>query len=386
MQRNVSWGKIALVFCVALFCLSRYAAAGTLRIVEWNIEDDIDGNTTPLPGFNTVLQGIGNETIGSDPAQPLDILALEETTSNTTTVQPILNDLNGDYAGANYKMSTYQATQDGTDTADGNGPNAIVYNANKLNLLASFGVVTPTGTGNGGNGVDRQPVRYEFQPVGDTGSTGIFYVYVSHSKSGSTSADLTAQNEEATIIRNDEATNLPSNASVIYSGDLNDDPNDTSTYNQQFKTYESATATNTKTGTTVTQGGATDPANASTSAAYLSESSTDLRYRDDYQLITANVAGGTGAINYVAGSFHYLGNNGSVASGGNIENSTALAYMTTAAGYNPTGSQVLSALTTASDHLPAIADYTYATPEPGSCSLAGGDLPPRRDSFGLSTS
>ena len=43
------------------------------------------------------------------------------------------------------------------------------------------------------NGVYRQPIRYEFQPVGDTGTTGIFYVYVMHTKSGTTSADATAR-------------------------------------------------------------------------------------------------------------------------------------------------------------------------------------------------
>ena len=142
------------------------AIAGTLRIVDWNIEDDINGATTPLPGFNTVLQGIGIATIGSDPAQPIDIMTIEETTSNTTTVQPILNMLNGDYAGANYQMSSYQATQSGGNT-DGNGPNAVVYNANAVNLLASVGVGTPQGST---NGEYRQVVRYEFQPVADTGT------------------------------------------------------------------------------------------------------------------------------------------------------------------------------------------------------------------------
>ena len=77
-----------------------------------------------------------------------------------------------------------------------------------LKLLASVGVGTPGGSS---NGEYRQVVRYEFQPLGDSGSTGVFYVYVSHMKSGTTSADAKARGQEATIIRNDEAT-LPANS------------------------------------------------------------------------------------------------------------------------------------------------------------------------------
>ncbi len=340
------------LFVAAILLLPTFAAAGTLRIVDWNIEDDINGATTPRPGFNTVLQGIGNAIIGTDPAHPIDIMTLEETTSNVTTVQPIVNFLNSDYPSANYQMSPYQATQDGGNT-DGNGPNAVVYNANTVTLLASVGVGTPEGAT---NGEYRQVVRYEFQPVGATGQNGIFYVYDSHMKSGTTSTDATDRGEEATIIRNDEAT-LPANASVLYTGDLNSNPPEA-----EFTNFTAAG-----------QGQAFDPLNFSTSTQYWTDSATDLRYRDDYQLMTVNVlSGGSGAINYVAGTLLSFGNNGTTPSGGNVNNgsNTALAYMTSANGYNPTGAQVLAALDTASDHLPNVADYTFTpVPEPGYVSL-----------------
>src|ERR1700722_16611963 len=200
----------------SLFGICSHTFASTLRIVDWNIEDDINGATTPRTGFNTVLQGMGNEIIAGD-AQPIDVMTLEETTSNATTVQPILNMLNGDYAGANYKMSSYQATESGNDAADGNGPNALGYNANTVQLLASVGIGSPGGSS---NGEYRQVVRYELEPIG---SNSPFYVYVSHMKSGSTSADAVSRGKEATIIRNDEAT-LPANSSVLYTGDLNSNP------------------------------------------------------------------------------------------------------------------------------------------------------------------
>ena len=61
-----------------------------------------------------VLEGIGEEILGSDPAQPLDVLALQETTSNPITVAPIVNGLNSFYnAPGMYAMSPYQGTQNG---------------------------------------------------------------------------------------------------------------------------------------------------------------------------------------------------------------------------------------------------------------------------------
>src|ERR1035441_4700575 len=101
------------------------AQTRTIRVVTYNIEDDINNATTPLPGLISpssggsvtnggVLEGIGEEILGSDPAQPIDILALQETTSNPVTVQPIVDGLNAFYSSrslpAGYAMSPYQAT------------------------------------------------------------------------------------------------------------------------------------------------------------------------------------------------------------------------------------------------------------------------------------
>jgi len=52
-----------------------------------------------------------------------------------------------------------------------------------------------------------------------------------------------------------------------------------------------------------------------------------------------------------------------------------------AVGYTPSQSAILSALSTASDHLPNVADYTYVVPEPDSFALitgAGGLILARR--------
>jgi hypothetical protein len=182
-------------------------------------------------------------------------------------------------------------------------------------------------------------MRYELQPVG-YGSNADFYVYVSHTKSGETSADQTARGQEATIIRNNEAT-LPAAASVIYTGDLNSAPPEA-----EFTDYTAAG-----------QGQAFDPENFTTSKQYFSESTDDLEYRDDYELMTSNVLNDTGPIGYVSGSLQIFGNNGTTAANGDT---------------NATGNTSLSDLSDAttilndlmqpygSDHMPVVADYNIA--------------------------
>src|SRR6267378_2183108 len=121
-------------FCLAFAFPSAVSAqTRTLRIVTYNIEDDTSGFTAPRPGLITpssggtvqqggVLEGIGEEILGSDPAQPLDILALQETTDNVATVTPIVNGLNSFYnAPGKYAMSATQATSSGGVTSGG-GP------------------------------------------------------------------------------------------------------------------------------------------------------------------------------------------------------------------------------------------------------------------------
>jgi endonuclease/exonuclease/phosphatase family metal-dependent hydrolase len=343
---------------------SRILLSTTLRIVAYNIEDDINGATTPLPGLYQVLEGIGEEKVAGN-VRPIDILGLEETTNNAD-VQPIVTNLNSYYAGAAvYAESTYQGTQDGGNT-DGNGPNAMVYNTSTLKLLASVGIVTPEGAT---NGVYRQPIRYEFQPVGDTGTTGIFYVYVAHTKSGTTSADAKARGQEAAIIRSDEAT-LPANASVIYEGDLNSNPPEA-----EFTNFEA-------TG----QGEAYDPLGFPTSPTEVqeSDSSTSLAYRDDYQLQTSNVFNDTGAINYVSGSFHNFGNNGSVKDPASASNTALNTDLVTDGGTFIPASTIYTDLGTASDHLPVVADYTLAS-STGTPTIGGFVANPATVTAGAST-
>ena len=203
--------QVRLAFFVIVSALAAVAAAQTqtLRIVSYNIEDDISGKSTPSPGLlvptnssgvvtgttsdGGVLAGIGEEPLGpNNHFQPLDIVTLQETTSNSVTIAPIVAGLNTYYnIPGMYAQSTIQASQSGGNTG-GNGPNGIVYNTLTLQLIDSHRGPTPTGTN--GNGMPRQFMRYEFAPAGITPTAANeFYVYVSHMKSGTGDTNVNAR-------------------------------------------------------------------------------------------------------------------------------------------------------------------------------------------------
>lgn len=345
---------------LAALSLPATSSALTLRIVTYNIAADIDGYTATRPGLDTVLEAIGQQNVNGL-AQPADIIALEETTSNTATVTPLAATLNAYYGASLYATSSYQGTEVGNSPGTGNGPNAVIYNTQILVLLASVGVGTPQGST---NGEYRQIVRYEFEPVGGTVASA-FYVYVSHMKSsysGTTAAVQAARAQEAQMLRNDSAA-LSANACVLYMGDFNLD-------GSTEAAYQTLTATGTAQGI--------DPFNynpqnnnetwdTATYAPILTESSTALDYRDDIQFISANVFNGTvsGGLTYIVGSYRTFGNNGTTGYDKSVNSvsNTALNNL-----QGPiTAASALSALTTASDHLPVVADYSIslsATPTP----------------------
>ena len=347
------------------------ASAVDVRIVTYNTQDDVSSPTpaSALPYLATSIEGIGQQKyVGDGILQLPDIIALQETTSNSTTVAPLVNDLNTFYGNSSlYTYSAYQATtSDGT--TGGGGPNALIYNQKTMNLIASVGVGTPNSAT---NGEFRQVVRYEFQPIADVNtSNGIFYVYDDHAKSGSagTSDDGTTDGAmrqlEAQLIRNDEAANLPANAAVLYMGDFNEDGTTEPAYQ---------TMTTAKSPGGVSQGAGIDPLNptnnyslswGSSSLGILTDADTKLEYRDDLQLMTANIYNDSaGTLDYVSGSLHAFGNNGSVGYETNINSSSNTAVNDIAGNGSLTPRGVLAAMNKSlgSDHLPVVADYTIAT-------------------------
>ena len=360
MSSSLSRAVIARRAILITAAIPVIVQAGTIRIVSYNTQGDVStpAPTTVLPNLETVFEGIAQERYTGDKILKLpDILALQETTSNSTTVTPIVTALNSYFNHPNlYSSSSYQGTESNNDPTVGNGPNALIYNQTTLNLMASVGVGTPTGAS---DGEYRQVVRYEFQPIIDTGtSNGIFYVYDQHAKSlssGTQSVNQTYQQEEATIIRNDEAT-LPANSSVLYVGDWNVNASTDPSMNEM---------------TSAGQGQAIDalnpnnnPQNWQKSSSYLtvlSDSVATLDYRDDIEFMTGNILNGSsGSLTYIPSSLHVFANNGSTGVGANI-NSTANTALNDLVG-PLTPATVLAAMNKSigSDHLPVVSDYTVA--------------------------
>jgi hypothetical protein len=121
-------------------------------------------------------------------------------------------------------------------------------------------------------------------------------------------------------------------------------------------------------------GKAFDPANPANnwtdSASFptlISETATNLQFRDDMQLMTSATLNDSSGLTLVAGSEMVFANNGSVPLGGAINSGSNTAYPT-----SPNLSTVLNDLTTTSDHLPMVADYQFpsAVPEPASLVLS----------------
>ena len=128
----------------------------TIRVVTYNIEDDINGATVPLPGliapYNNagatqlggVLEGIGEEILGADPAQPIDLLALQETTGNTTTVDPIVEGLTNFYhAPGMYARSPLQAYESDGYVADGTTPTRSSSTRDPCSCWLRFRLILP---------------------------------------------------------------------------------------------------------------------------------------------------------------------------------------------------------------------------------------------------
>jgi predicted extracellular nuclease len=340
------------------FCGIAIAEAGTLRIATYNVRADT-GSSNAGPGLTAVLQGIGNAILPDNNSQPIDVLALEELNYNnpapSSTLQFIVNQLNTIYGPGTYAYDTVVDPTDGNTT--GNGPNGLIYNTKTVIDLAAAVIGTASSSG-----APRAPMRYSLQPVGGTPGSQ-FYLYVSHAKSGTTSSDASRRNIEMTSIRND-ALSLGNASHVIYSGDFNIN----GSTEQSYQTLISSSLNG-------GIGQALDPANPANnwtdSASFItliSETATNLQFRDDMQLMTGPTLNDPSGLQLIAGSEMVFANNGSVPLNGAINSGSNTAYPTL-----PNRSIVLNDLTTATDHLPMVADYGFPNlvPEPSAIVLAG---------------
>jgi endonuclease/exonuclease/phosphatase family metal-dependent hydrolase len=321
--------------------------AGYFRIAEYNIASS--GSTgAPRSGLDTILDGISKEHLNGVQEQ-LDVIALQEVKSQSTTCQDVATLLNTFYNTPGvYKASTLDGGSTGT------GTQGLVYNQLKLQLNATDEVAIGTIST---SGQPRQALRYKMHPIGYP-VTDDFYIYNSHYKAGDTSgppSDESRREPEAIAIRADsDALNGGNDGpQVLYVGDFN-------VYNSNEAFYQHLLSAGT--------GQAFDPINTPgawhnsgsfvpvfTQAPAISPPSGltggGLDDRFDFQLFTGELTDGLN-FDYVPSTYHTFGNNGSVAINKSINDPTSTALPDLA---NRT--TVLNLLTTVSDHLPTVADY-----------------------------
>lgn len=339
-----------------------------LRIGTYNAATDTNpSGDVARAGMSTVLQGIGIESINGI-QRPLDILSLQETTSSLQGASSIVTILNNIYGAGTYARSTLVGASTDQTTQ------AVIFNTHTVQLISTTDIAASAA---------RDPMRFEFRPVGYD-STADFYLYSNHYTSGSSNSSL--RTPEAQAVRSN-ADSLGAGAKIIFSGDFN-------VQNSSEPMYQALTGIG---GT----GRAFDPINtpgnwhANSGFAALHSQATNvtginnltgggLDDRFDFQLSSSAMQSGQG-VSYIGpnvpnlavvpaqNSYHVFGNNGTVYNSSiNAASNTALPasqYSPTAG--QPTRTDVLNALSTASDHLPVIADYQI----PAKMSASVGSVP-----------
>jgi PKD repeat protein len=96
----------------------------------------------------------------------------------------------------------------------------------------------------------------------------------------------------------------------------------------------------------------------STLLSLKTESATNLRYRDDFEIMTSNVYyGAPGGLSLVPGTYHVFGNNGTTAYQGSVANGNTSLNGDLQANPRISATTLYTDLTTGSDHLPVVADY-----------------------------
>ncbi|MBN8597311.1 MAG: endonuclease/exonuclease/phosphatase family protein [Planctomycetes bacterium] len=339
---------IRLGLPLLLASLAGADAPGAIRVVTYNVQSSGLGIVPPNPGFDTVMQAIGNHHLAGN-AQPIDVLSLQEldgtqfTPGNSATLPYIVSQLNAIYGPNVYAADT---TKNPTTGGTGGGPNGLVYNTATIQMIQAKVVGTASGSG-----APRAPMRYQLRPVG-YGPQADFYIYVSHYKASSDATSKNRRNVESTTIRAD-ADALGPNAHIIYSGDFNFTSGRSETAYQTLiaagngKANDPANPTNTWTNSTGFRSLMTHASNA-----------TDIRF--DFQFVTNAMLNQYG-VQLVPNTYTVFGNNGSTSFGSSVYSQFSSALPDLA-----NRLQVLQLLTTVSDHLPVVADYAVVfAPCPG---------------------
>ncbi|EMI57568.1 Endonuclease/exonuclease/phosphatase domain protein, partial [Rhodopirellula sallentina SM41] len=287
-----------------------------LRVATYNVLQGSPNTSTEQGYYSTILEAIGNES-KAGVQQPIDLLVLQETNSNSVnSIENILDSLYADDY-ATYVTPSYSGLAYG-----------FVYNTATLDLL---------GTQNVSGSFTRPPLRGHFEPVASTTGDADFYVYSAHLKAGS--GDASTRASEAAALRAD-ADALGEGENVLIMGDFN-----------MYSSFEGAYSNLTASGAGQVFDPISRPGNWHENNAFKDIHTQDpsggggMDDRFDLQFASGELFV-SGGLDYVPGSYRAFGNNGTHSLNGTLTGTGA-------------ASNVLTALRGASDHLPVVVDYEF---------------------------
>ena len=352
------------LWCVGLLCMiyctiAEKATQAQLRVVTYNTAtaNTFSNVFTARTGADTVLEAIGDESVGGI-AKPIDVLLLQEQHFMATSTQSFVDVLNDIYDPINrtmYARSDLNGVASSDFFFDGEGGRpGLVYNTHTVDLIneVAFGQAN-------GSAQARQTLRYQLRPVGYD-SAADFFVYNNHYKAGDSSNDRSRRLIEAEGVKM-SGDALPEGTHIIYAGDFNIQSSSEGSYaellsagnGQAFDPISTPGNWHNSTNSTIKRTHTQSPASSS---QFSGQALGGVDDRFDFQLVTGEFLDNEG-LSYIPGSYRAFGNNGT--------HTGINSAITTGNGAAP---NVLTALTTASDHLPVVADYQVPSdPERSAC-------------------
>lgn len=299
-----------------------FAAAQVLRVGSWNVANE-PNSPDRISDFETVFRAIGDQSVLGNSAR-LGILALQET--DTGSALDVRDSFNSIYVESNYELIFSDADGGGDRTG-------FVFDSNLVSLISQTEL---------SSSLTHNVLRATFDPIG-LGMSDPLTLYSIHLKSGASAADRITRGSESLVIRSD-ADMLGPETSVLFTGDFN-----------MQSSSEAAWSNMTSVGNAQAFDLADSPGDWRDNPDFLSLHTQDpgssLDDRFDLHFGTEGLFDSVG-IDFLEGSFTVFGNNGTHDLNQSIMTGTGAS------------SQVLSALSRTSDHLPIFSDFIVAIPEP----------------------
>lgn len=314
---------------------------GQLRMVQYNTGNQNDANGY----YTTIFGGIAAQSVNGI-ARPIDIITLQETTA--TLVGTSGNTGSSLIAALNRAAGTTDDYAIASIAPISNGDQEVViYRKSTVDLISGSSFTTP----------GPRPIAVaQLRAKGYTAASDL-YVYSAHLKASTGSDNVNERASEAAAMRLN-ADNLGANKNVIYGGDFN-------LYTSSEQAYINLKgATSSSQVTTATNNAAVDPvAGQFVSGDWTSSSAKILHTqaptttekfpgqvtggmddRFDFALPSKSAADGEG-VAIISGSYRAYGNNGTHTYNQAISSGTGAS------------STILTALESASDHIPVVSDY-----------------------------